>query len=302
MKKNRLAEFIKHAVDEEAYGNSLVFECKGKFKELYERILDEIKRYPYISSKEKYNIIKEKIDEYIVDFNSEFVDWLDDSFEAIVDTEAAWLVSFMAISGVSYTVAKNLVSKVKFMPVAENNSYLGTGEAVIKKLSQNVNTALKNAYLTKESTEIIADRFESRYEKYENNLDTEVSTFNTAVFRNTDTEIFKSNNETVRYSAVLDSRTCLSCAEYHGQIFSAVDAPIPPFHFGCRCQLIPASLFSDSEVNTFSDWIETLTEDEKLDYLGKGRYQLYKSGVPVTRFVDNGRILTLDELNDNSIN
>jgi SPP1 gp7 family putative phage head morphogenesis protein len=42
----------------------------------------------------------------------------------------------------------------------------------------------------------------------------------------------------VRYLAVIDSRTCPVCKEDHNKIFDLSNAPQPPRHPRCRCQLL----------------------------------------------------------------
>ena len=69
-----------------------------------------------------------------------------------------------------------------------------------------------------------------------------------------DTEIFRVHNlailsaiaiqelSKVRYSAVLDSRTCEECSSLDDEIFYVSDAPNLPMHSNCRCMLVPHML------------------------------------------------------------
>lgn len=43
----------------------------------------------------------------------------------------------------------------------------------------------------------------------------------------------------VRYSAILDNRTCQTCGNLDNQTFFIQDAPSLPAHANCRCELIP---------------------------------------------------------------
>ena len=110
------------------------------------------------------------------------------------------------------------------------------------------------------------------------------------------------------YLATLDSRTCLVCAESAHLYKELRDIPQLPQHRNCRCTIVPyfnidndVKASKDGYVKadiTFNDWLEEQDSKTQLEILGRSRYNLYKSGVPVTSFVDNGRVLTLDELNE----
>jgi len=50
---------------------------------------------------------------------------------------------------------------------------------------------------------------------------------------------------------------------------------------------------------SYADWLAKQDAETQKDILGAARYELYKGGLPITHFVDNGRILTLKELENN---
>lgn len=92
-----------------------------------------------------------------------------------------------------------------------------------------------------------------------------------------------------RWSATLDNRTCAVCIALHGQIFP-LETPFAT-HPQCRCSPVPV-------VRTFEemgldipepprspgldvmgeDWFRRQNSDVQMRILGKGKYQLYKSG------------------------
>lgn len=99
-------------------------------------------------------------------------------------------------------------------------------------------------------------------------------------------------------SAILDSRTTKICASMDGKIFSYDDetAPRPPFHPNCRTIIVP--VFGETRVKkTYGQWFKEQPESEKRKILGSARYELYKKGMKIEKFVDeNQHVLTLDEL------
>ena len=54
----------------------------------------------------------------------------------------------------------------------------------------------------------------------------------------------------------------------------------------------------DSSKTTFEDWLEVQDEKTKIDVLGKTRFKLYQDGIKINQFVDNGKVLTIEQLNE----
>lgn len=145
-------------------------------------------------------------------------------------------------------------------------------------------------------------------------------------------EVFKSNEEVIKgreWVATLDTRTCIACAARDGKAWDMEGKPLnghsfpyspPPLHRNCRCTTSPVLRsweelgiegFEDFDEGTrasmdgqvpgamdFEEWFETLDEERQEAILGKGRYDLYKSGkISFSDLVDqNGRGLTVKEL------
>lgn len=298
MSKNKVAEWLKHTVDCEYYGNAINEELKIFLDNLYSDISSLFEKLPYISSKAKYTECINKLAEYTARFCDDVDFYLKDRLKDITDLESEWLINFMASNGTGYLKPKGILAKVEFSPYTNQRVYTDISKEISAKIYSSVDTSLRTAYLTKESTSSTLERIKAKENKINQMLDTEGTAFNTAAFRNVDKIIYQNNNQRLIYLATLDGRTCLGCCSYHGLTFDVSKAPSLPAHYNCRCNYIPVELISESEVYTFSEWIEELDENEKLDVLGKSRYELYKSGISVDKFVDNGNILTLDELKE----
>lgn len=133
----------------------------------------------------------------------------------------------------------------------------------------------------------------------------------------------------VRYTAALDSRTCLLCGPYDGQRFPLDGSrPFVPQHPLCRCTYVavpktwpqlgenikqripegvrPAWDYSDPfkpvarlvpSTTSWTDWFSSQDASFQLNLLGPTRYKIWKQGrLALTRFANDGRILTLNEL------
>jgi len=107
--------------------------------------------------------------------------------------------------------------------------------------------------------------------------------------------------------ATLDSKTCLVCANLDGKLYKTLEeAQHVILHRGDRCVLLPyfnivgdmrASKNGYVERVTFSDWLQDQDEKTKIDVLGRTRYELYRRGETIKQFIDNGSVLTLEQLN-----
>jgi len=123
--------------------------------------------------------------------------------------------------------------------------------------------------------------------------------------------------------AVLDSRTSLHCAGLDGRMYykkqgypKYEDIPNrPPRHFRCRSRLVAQTDFKTettraqngdkkgqvSSKTKFNEWFSSQSADFQRNYLGKGRYELYKSGkLQIKDFVDikTGEKFTIQEIRD----
>ena len=111
------------------------------------------------------------------------------------------------------------------------------------------------------------------------------------------------------YLATLDNRTCIVCGSMDGKKFATLaECPRLPQHRGCRCLVIPYFNVEgetraakggpeDSKV-TFEEWLKKQDEATQKDVLGKTRFEMFKSGDPISQFVDNGKVLTIEQLKE----
>lgn len=111
-----------------------------------------------------------------------------------------------------------------------------------------------------------------------------------------------------QYLATLDNKTCIVCGSCGGKLYKNYeDIPTIPQHRGCRCVILPyfnvgheqiASKNGYTEEISFNDWLREQDAQTQKEVLGKTRYELFKNGESIDQFVDNGRVLTISQLND----
>ena len=135
-------------------------------------------------------------------------------------------------------------------------------------------------------------------------------------------EFFSQNTDLiqgVRYVATLDARTSDICASLDGRVFPVGEGERPPMHHQCRSTTVPILAAAEDipglDVNslpeasrasldgqvpesiTYQQWLRSQPRRIQLEALGRGRFELFRQGVPITRFVDDqNRILTLQQI------
>ena len=121
---------------------------------------------------------------------------------------------------------------------------------------------------------------------------------------------FSDDENRYEYLATLDNRTCLVCGSLDGSLFKNIrDVKYQlPKHRGCRCIVLPyfeiegdkkssKNGYVDSKV-TFNDWLKVQDKETQLDVLGRTRFELFKNGIEIKSFIDNGKIITIKDAVD----
>lgn len=298
MKKSKLNEFLKHVIECENYGNITKDEAVKLLQSLYTDVLKELRKKPYILNKKMYKDIMSEIEFLLKNYKTDLKGIYENSFENITTYQSSWLKDFLKDTGKNIIIPVSILSSVKFSPIANVTDYLNIIENEVYKIQESIDTSLKLAYITKEDMSQVADRFEKRESKFEASVIKDTKTVNTAAFNTTSYLIYKSNDIDVVYCSVLDSGTCFDCGLDNGKIFKVSEAPILPKHYGCRCTLVPKDVVGEDDMpESYVDWINELSDEERYEVLGKARYELYNAGFPVKHFVDDdGKTIPVKEL------
>lgn len=127
--------------------------------------------------------------------------------------------------------------------------------------------------------------------------------------------IWAANHTTrlLRWTAILDRKTCPICISLHGRYTTADGSPLParyaslaltpstlqpPLHGNCRCALVPVLDAANDEAPTANEWLRGLPANEQNQLLGVGRAKLFRSGKIDAESLTNqtGREIPLAEL------
>ena len=327
---------IKYQIDLERYKNGKADEVIALLDKSNEEIGRHIKRTSSVSTKARYKEIARKVRDVSkalkskVDENSDIDGIIDyelrkqrkilDAAKEYVYTTKAGEVNFL------FPSREQIKTAALFKPIADTMTYDSYLDGIQEGLYNVWDSAVRTGYLTGQTTRQIASNVLGSAGK-----DGQLSNpgtmraFRNSVYGNTRTVLQSFANETMRmiyeenerwfgdgefkyeYLATLDSRTCVVCGGDDGKLFRSLkDSPSLPRHRGCRCVIVPwfgedggtrssRDGYVDSKV-TFEEWLKEQEERTQLDVLGRTRYELFRRGEPMSQFVDNGNVLTIEEL------
>ena len=228
-----------------------------------------------------------------------------------------------------YPSTEQIKTSALFKPVGDNMTYQSYLDGIEAGLYNTWDSAIRTGYLTGIPTKEIVENVIGGVSQSQKlaNLGS-INAFRNSVYSNTRTVLQSFANETQRriyednekylgeeneykfeFLSTLDTRTCLTCGELSGKLFKSIaDAPRLPLHRGCRCVIIPyyniendVKASKNGYVNadtSFEHWLNEQNEETQKEVLGVTRFNLFKNGVAIKDFVDNGQVLNLKQIKE----
>lgn len=327
---------IKYQINYESYKNGIANEIIRLFDNANIELAGYLKKTKSVATKARYKQIAKKLNEISKELKERVEQNIDvDSviayelkkeknlFEKIkkVLKGDAGKISFI------YPSVEQIKTSALFRPATDGLTFQSYLDGIQAGLFNAWDSAVRTGYLTGIPTKQIVSKVMGGVSQIDKLKQAgTIKPLRDAVYGNTRTllqsfaeeareRVYKGNEEyfgegeyKYEYLATLDARTCLVCGDYDGKKFKSLEeAPHVPQHRNCRCLLIPYFDIKDdtrasrsgqvSSKTTFEDWLEVQDEKTKVEVLGKTRFRMYQVGVKINQFVDNGKVLTIEELN-----
>lgn len=116
--------------------------------------------------------------------------------------------------------------------------------------------------------------------------------------------VYEANSDVIEaliWTSTLDGRTSEICQARSEQEFPIGSGPRPPAHVNCRSvmrpKVAPIPGVAPFKPTSYNDWLKKQSAETQDDILGVTKGKLFRSGVPVDRFVDRaGKTLTIEQL------
>lgn len=309
MKQNEiLKQTLLHYIDLEYYANGIDDEFQDLLNELVDRCNAAILKHKFLNTKATYNDIMAIIKGEVSEFQNELEERLEETAETVMNEELDFLdntynrtekgsvakTAALALGGVT-------LSRLLFAPVGGKDTTKQFVERTGKNILNSYDTSLRSGYLFGQSSQDVVNQITNKMGQVERGMKNGIITAVPSYAKTTDRIVFLNNNVEVVWVTTLDGRACLTCSSLSGLHFKSIaEAPSIP-HFLCRCILFPAKDLTEP-VPEFEEFIESLTEEEQKDVLGANRYDLWKTyDIPLNKFLNNGKVITLDELDKDKL-
>ena len=261
---------------------------------------------------------------------------VEDNFNEVAITEASFIPKaingIVAVDIMNKTLPDSLVNKIVKNSILSDGYTIKEGfEKLDTRLQETFQNQIRLGVLNGDTTQTIIKNLKPYMTDFKDNrIEALVKTAVSTVVNNTRMETYKENESIFKgyqHQSVLDSRTTFICAERDNKEWDLELKPIghklpfkqTPIHYKCRSIILPltksyrelgldideipigtrSSLNGYVPANTsFSQWFDKQSADFKENYLGKGRYQLYKDGkIDLSDLVNQkGQTLSLKEL------
>lgn len=323
MENRILKETLKSYINLEYYANGIDKEYQVLLKELEERCAKYIDYQPSLSTKSAYSLVFKAIKEEVEKFKKELEQRLEEEAEIVMNYELAFLDNLynseeeilkieaekeklneikekqtkvrnivpiaLAVGGVS-------LSKILFTPSIGNDTVSQFAERTEKNILRAYDNSLRSGYVFGKSSEDIKNQASNNLKQTSKGMSSGIKTAIPSFAKTTDRIVFLNNNLEVVWVSTLDGSTCLKCSSLSGTHYkSMADAPLSP-HCLCRCVVLPLSKVKEP-IPDFNEFINSLSEDEQKQVLGKNRFTMWKQyGIKLDKFLNQGEVIPLKDL------
>lgn len=307
-------------------GNGLSREVVDQYQSVIDEIVNRIKTSDDVLTMRKAEKLIKEMKE-MVEVNLTIYD----SLEELGSTEAAYAATMIntavGVDIVTSIAAPSVVERIVKTSLIEGATIKQWFDSLDASMKVDLERTIKNGVTmgstTPEIVEMVKDRLSLSKSEAESITRTAIATVSNqardATWKENE-DIFKG----YEHVSVLDNRTSKICGSRDGAFWDLEGSGLnekgkqfkflrPPLHFRCRSILLPvvkdalslgiestrASIDGQvSDKTTFEEWFESKQAKFQEEYLGKGRYQLYRYGkITFSDLVNqNGRELTLSEL------
>lgn len=299
-----LKKTLKHYVDLEFYANGVDLDVQDLFSELKTKCDAYIESQKSYNTKDSYNLTYKAIKELVEEFGRKLQERMEEEAALVMQLEEEFLDNLYnkketkkegsVAKKVALTIGGVTLSKLLFAPIDGRDTTKQFVERTTKNILRSYDMPMRSGYLFGQSAEDIKTQAKNQLKQVSRGMGNAIKTAIPSYAKTTDKIIFINNNLEVVWVATLDGRTCIQCASLSGIHFKSA-ALAPSTHILCRCILIPLKDITEP-IPDYEEFIESLSEEDQEQVLGKSRYEMYKNGVSLERFINNGSIKTVKEL------
>lgn len=282
--------------------NSIIDKVMQEYEDVLEFTNDTILQYSQIMSEELQDeILVEVFDKLQALFDNIKIE-VREQEKQLAEKQSEWFAVTLGLL-IGANIAIKNYSDVIDRPFTDRftlDDFLRYAE---DKTERSIRNATTLGRVFDYDTQHITDNITQSTNIVKREIETELQTAVEAVGDGVVTDIITDASATntsitgVIWCATLDLKTCLVCGDLHGTVYPSISkAPHQPLHERCRCIFLPCINGNVPVLEPYSEWLSKLSNENQKKILGKTRYALYKQGMSVKNFVNDGRKLTLNEI------
>lgn len=295
-----LKQTLTHYIKLEYYANEIDEEYQVLLDELVSECSGIIESYNTLNTKNDYNVLYKAIKERVDEYQKGLEERLDEVAEETLNREMRFLDNLYNKKGFSklpLIIGGVTLAKLLFSPIDGRDTVKQFAQRTGNNILRSYDTSLRAGYLFGQDSKEISRQIGTKLKQVSRGMGNGIKTAVPAFAKTTDKIIFLHNEREVTYCATLDGSTCVVCGSMHGLKFKSISvAPSLPNHFCCRCIYIPSDEITEP-LPTYEEYLNSLSDEEQYEILGKNRYNLWKKdGIKLERFVNDGHKLRLDEI------
>lgn len=295
--EDSIDEYILHLTELALYSNTLiddVVELSNKRLEDLEKIVLE---YGTVRTKRRYQELLNILDEGSPLFTEEVSDILSDTIKNVVAMQVPWVASMVApIYKGKVKEPSNLIDKINLASYDGKISIQDYPTTLSSRLLSTAQGSAKSLFVFSLASDLAASYIKESQPSITRGIQADIPTITDAIARTTEQLMYgdMASVKQLVWVATLDGRTCIVCASCHGRVYDKSNVPMLPVHHRCRCFVTP---YKDGYTPpSYTEWLARQTEETQKKILGKTRFELYKGGMKLDRFVSNNRKLRLEEI------
>lgn len=299
--KEYVDNYISHIISMTEYGNWFAL----KMKEYVETAKSECDKIIYghkcATTKKVCNICQSEIDEVLTDLEDKVTSLIKEEVMKLSEEEKSWLEEYVSGPlGLNLNFPDKASKLLLLIPIASAGVVGQYGKTLSDRLRNIYEQEIISSYVSGIPFEEL--NYEARFNTFYRGLEADSETLGESLAIQYDRIIYTTNDKKINkymWLSILDGRTCLVCADLDHTVYSKIeDVPIYAKHNHCRCSVAIVNDEIEKFIpETYSEWFESQSDKEKYQILGKSRYKLYKDGMTIKQFVNNGKITPLKDLN-----
>lgn len=295
--EDAIDQYILHLVELAMYSNLLTDEIIDMAYTRLNELADIIANSGNIRTKRRYKELLDQLKEGENVTQENLADKLSSVIDQVTVLALPWIQDLVKPIYKGKIKAPSTLKDKLLLSTYDGKNSIGDYPVTLSDRLQSIaQGAAKSQFIFATPSDIASNYVRENEATISRSIKSDIPTIVDSTVRSTERLIYD-NIESVKkliWVSTLDGRTCLVCGNRHNSQYEKGQEPMCPAHHRCRCFLVPSK--ENPNLPSYSEWLSRQTEETQRKILGKSRYELYKGGMKLDRFVSDGRKLRLDEL------